>query len=80
MALGYMGKLIRAKLSEGKIEIEDLNMDDARGYIGGVGLGTKMIYEEVPPSSPGVTRRWLLLRWIQAPRQKLLSTLSLLYQ
>ncbi len=51
MALGYMGKLIRAKLSEGKIEIEDLNMDDARGYIGGVGLGTKIIYDEVPPSA-----------------------------
>jgi len=51
MALGYMGKLIRAKLSEGKIEIEDLNMDDARNYIGGVGLGTKLVYDEVPPSA-----------------------------
>jgi len=51
MALGYMGKLIRAKLSEGKIEIEDLNMGDAEAYIGGVGLGTKMIYDEVPPSA-----------------------------
>ena len=51
MALGYMGKLIRAKLSEGKVEIEDLNMDDAHAYIGGAGLGTKMIYDEVPPSA-----------------------------
>jgi aldehyde:ferredoxin oxidoreductase len=46
-----MGKLIRAKLSEGKVEIEDLNMDDARNFIGGAGLGTKMIYDEVPPSA-----------------------------
>lgn len=51
MALAYMGKLIRAKLSEGTVEIEDLNMDDARGYIGGAGLGTKMVYDEVPPSA-----------------------------
>ncbi len=51
MTLGYMGKLIRAKLSEGKIEIEDIRMDDAEAYIGGVGLGTKMIYDEVPPSA-----------------------------
>ena len=51
MALGYMGKLIRAKLSEGTIEIEDLNLDDARDYIGGAGLGTKLVYDEVPPSA-----------------------------
>ena len=51
MALGYMGKLIRAKLSEGKVEIEDLNMDDARGFIGGAGLGTKILYDEVPASA-----------------------------
>ncbi len=51
MALGYMGKLIRAKLSEGKVEIEDLNMDDARDFIGGAGLGTKIVYDEVPPDA-----------------------------
>jgi aldehyde:ferredoxin oxidoreductase len=46
-----MGKLIRAKLSEGKVDIEDLNMDDARAFIGGAGLGTKIMYDEVPPSA-----------------------------
>lgn len=51
MALGYMGKLIRVKLTEGKVEIENLNMDDARAFVGGAGLGTKIIYDEVPPSA-----------------------------
>ncbi|GAB4333348.1 MAG: aldehyde ferredoxin oxidoreductase family protein [Candidatus Abyssubacteria bacterium] len=51
MALGYMGRLIRVKLSEGKVQVEDLNMDDARAYIGGAGLGTKIVYDEVPPSA-----------------------------
>lgn len=51
MALGYMGKLIRIKLTEGKIETEPLNMDDAHAFIGGAGLGTKIIYDEVPASA-----------------------------
>ncbi|RJP19139.1 MAG: aldehyde ferredoxin oxidoreductase [Candidatus Abyssobacteria bacterium SURF_5] len=51
MALGYMGKLIRTKLTEGKVVSEPLNMDDARAFIGGAGLGTKIVYDEVPASA-----------------------------
>src|SRR3972149_5007098 len=51
---GYVGKLLRVDLSSGSIREEPLPSDDIlRKYIGGLGLGAKIIYDEVPP--PGTT-------------------------
>jgi aldehyde:ferredoxin oxidoreductase len=48
MAKGYAGKLLRVFLDEKKIkEEEELNFDDLRKYIGGVGYGAKLLYDEV---------------------------------
>jgi len=53
---GYMGKLLRVNLSQGKITEEPLDTNLARDYIGGAGLGTRIIFDEVPgatePLSP----------------------------
>ncbi len=46
---GYAGKLLRIDLSAGTIADEALPSDDIlRQYVGGLGLGAKIIYDEVP--------------------------------
>ena len=46
---GYAGKLLRVNLTTEQITEEELNEATARKYIGGTGIGAKLIYEEVPP-------------------------------
>jgi aldehyde:ferredoxin oxidoreductase len=48
---GYAGKILRVDLTERKITEEPLNPKYARDYIGGTGLGNRIIYDEVPPST-----------------------------
>jgi len=45
----YVGKVLRVNLSTGKISTEDLNMENAKKYLGGRGLGSKMLLDEVDP-------------------------------
>lgn len=45
----YNGKLLRVNLTDGTIATEPLNEDLARKYIGGRGLGTKMLLDEIDP-------------------------------
>ena len=45
---GYAGKLLRVDLTRGRISEEALDEETARKYIGGTGLGAKVLYEEVP--------------------------------
>ncbi len=49
MMFGWNGKLLRVNLNEGTISKEDLNVEDARNYLGGRGLGTKIMMDEVDP-------------------------------
>lgn len=46
---GYKGKLLRINLTTGSIKEEALNLDDAKKYLGGRGLGTKILMDEVDP-------------------------------
>ena len=43
---GYHGKLLRIDLSNRKVETYDICKTDFKQYIGGAGLGTKILYEE----------------------------------
>ncbi|EKD22091.1 MAG: hypothetical protein ACD_87C00165G0002, partial [uncultured bacterium] len=47
--IGYAGKIVRIDLSSGNASSEDLSLDTVKKWVGGVGLGTKYLYEEVPP-------------------------------
>jgi aldehyde:ferredoxin oxidoreductase len=47
---GYAGKLLRVNLSTGKIWTEPWSPGEMREYLGGVGLGAKILYDEVGPS------------------------------
>ena len=48
MFFGFMGKILRVDLPSGKISEEVLREDLARKYVGGVGIATKYLYDEVP--------------------------------
>ncbi|MBN1289582.1 MAG: aldehyde ferredoxin oxidoreductase family protein [Actinobacteria bacterium] len=46
---GWMGTILRVDLSSGKIEREPLDENLAREYVGGRGLGMKILYDELNP-------------------------------
>lgn len=46
MQTAYNGKIARINLSNGEIKVEELDMELAKKFIGGRGLGTKMLYDE----------------------------------
>ena len=56
MSGAYYEKIARINLTSGEIKIEKLDLDLAHKFIGGRGLGTKMLYDEgvatVDPLSP----------------------------
>ena len=45
MANAYYEKIARINLTTGEIKVEKLDLDLARKFIGGRGLGTKMLYD-----------------------------------
>ena len=46
---GYCGKYLRIDLSSGEIKVEKLDLNLAKKFIGGRGLGTYYMYNEVDP-------------------------------
>ena len=46
---GWAGTILRVNLSEGTIQKEALNRNDAKLYLGGRGLATKIMIDEVDP-------------------------------
>jgi aldehyde:ferredoxin oxidoreductase len=49
MAHGYMGSILNIDLGKGTIEEENLDEKLCRDYIGGYGLGAKLLYDRMPP-------------------------------
>jgi aldehyde:ferredoxin oxidoreductase len=47
---GYNGKVLRIDLTTGSIKAESLDVEQAKKYIGGRGLGTAMIMKEIDPA------------------------------
>lgn len=46
---GWMGKVLRVNLTNGKISKEDLSPEVAKNFIGGRGMGIKYLYDEIDP-------------------------------
>jgi aldehyde:ferredoxin oxidoreductase len=51
MSKGYWGKILSVDLSSGKIEVESLPEEIYRHYLGGYGLGVRLLYERIPPGA-----------------------------
>ena len=47
---GYCGKVLRINLTAGTTETEPLDLDVAKKFIGGRGLGTYILSQEVDPT------------------------------
>ena len=45
---GYTGRILRADLDSGRTWSTPWSPEDMRAYLGGVGLGAKLLWEEVP--------------------------------
>jgi len=45
---GYTGKLLRIDLSKEKVSVEEINHELLRKFMGGVGYGAKLLYDELP--------------------------------
>lgn len=45
---GYTGKLLRIDLSKNKSNVEEINHELLRKFVGGVGYGAKLLYDELP--------------------------------
>ncbi|UCF29056.1 MAG: aldehyde ferredoxin oxidoreductase, partial [Chloroflexota bacterium] len=51
MNYGFMGKILRVNLNEGALSTEQIPDAWARKYLGGAGLATKYLYDEMPPGA-----------------------------
>lgn len=51
MIYGYAGKILRVNLTEGTFKDEELSQEVYQTWIGGVGLGVKYLFDEVPPEA-----------------------------
>jgi len=53
---GYMGKLLRVDLTKQKVSFEEIKPEVLKEFIGGVGYGARLLYDELPaginPLSP----------------------------
>ena len=61
MSYGYMGKLLRVNLSERRISEEVLKQDWAEEYLGGVGLGARILFEELSGDADALSEENRLL-------------------
>lgn len=48
---GFAGKYLRADLTKGELADEIFDEEFLRMYLGGTGIGSKILYDEVPPTS-----------------------------
>jgi aldehyde:ferredoxin oxidoreductase len=46
---GYMGKLLWVDLTNGSLRVEPLDEEMARRFVGGYGLGARLLYSRMPP-------------------------------
>ncbi|MHA2061316.1 MAG: aldehyde ferredoxin oxidoreductase N-terminal domain-containing protein, partial [Candidatus Sifarchaeia archaeon] len=51
MARGYAGKEAWINLSTGSIEIKDIDYDMAKEWLGGRGIGVKILYDNLKPGT-----------------------------
>jgi len=51
MAGGYMGTILRVDLTTGEVTQQSFSEETLRSYIGGSGLGARILYDETTPDT-----------------------------
>lgn len=52
---GFHGQILRVDLSQGRVSVESLEDDLARDYVGGRGLGSAILWRELPPQTDSLS-------------------------
>jgi len=52
---GWAGKILRVDLSEKKCQIEDLDPNLAKTFLGGQGTASKILFDEIDPKVDGLS-------------------------
>jgi len=60
-AKGYMGKILHVDLSSRQMRVEELTDEVAEKYIGGSGLGAKILFEETSPTTDPLSPENILI-------------------
>jgi aldehyde:ferredoxin oxidoreductase len=47
---GYTGRILRSDLTRENVSVEETSEAERRKWVGGSGLGTRVVYDEVPPT------------------------------
>lgn len=58
---GWMGKILDVNLTSGEITMKPLDMDMAQHYLGGRGLGARLLWDEVGPDADPLSERNVLI-------------------
>jgi len=58
---GYHGKILRVDLRDGRISTESLDQNLARDYVGGRGLGSAILWNELPPQTDPLSPENMLI-------------------
>lgn len=58
---GWMGKILYVNLTSGEITIKPLDMEMAQQYLGGRGLGARLLWDEVGPDVDPLSERNVLI-------------------
>ena len=61
MTSGYMGKWLEVDLTSGTSEIKDLDMDLMKKFLGGRGLGVKILFDRLKPKMDPLSEENLLI-------------------
>ncbi|MHA2175720.1 MAG: aldehyde ferredoxin oxidoreductase family protein [Candidatus Hodarchaeales archaeon] len=59
--MGYMGKILDIDLTRDKIQTQSLDMKLAQKWIGGKGLGARLLYENLEPNIDPLSQKNILL-------------------
>ena len=58
---GYHGKILRIDLGNGRFATENLDQNLARDYVGGRGLGSAILWNELPPQTDPLSPENMLI-------------------
>lgn len=58
---GYVGKVLRVDLTKNETKVEELREDWAKSYIGGAGIGARILWEELSPKTDPLTSENILV-------------------
>ena len=58
---GYQGRILKVDLSSGKFDVLSLDSSDAKKFIGGSGLGARILHEMTSPKTNPLSRENVLI-------------------